>query len=55
MRQFAALAALATTGAVLGADRLSATEKGSLLINIINNESIMTGPAEISYRGSLEI
>ena len=32
MRQFAALAALATTGAVLGADRMSATEKGSLLI-----------------------
>ena len=32
MRQYAALAALATTGAVLGADRLSATEKGSLLI-----------------------
>ena len=30
-------------------------EKGSLHINIINNESIMTGPAEISYRGSLEI
>ena len=32
MRQYAALAALATTGAVLGADRMSATEKGSLLI-----------------------
>ena len=30
-------------------------EKGSLHINIINNESIMIGPAEISYRGSLEI
>ena len=30
-------------------------EKGSLHINIVNNESIMTGPAEISYRGSLEI
>ena len=30
-------------------------EKGSLYINIINNEAIMTGPAEISYQGSLEI
>ena len=30
-------------------------EKGSLHINIINNEAIMTGPAEISYQGSLEI
>jgi len=30
-------------------------EKGSLYINIVNNESIMTGPAEISYQGSLEI
>ncbi len=30
-------------------------EKGSLSINIINEEAIMTGPAEISYRGSLEI
>ena len=30
-------------------------EKGSLHINIANNEAIMTGPAEISYQGSLEI
>ena len=30
-------------------------EKGSLHINIVNNEAIMTGPAEISYQGSLEI
>ncbi len=30
-------------------------EKGSLYINIINNEAIMTGPAEISYKGSLDI
>ena len=30
-------------------------EKGSLHINIINDEAIMTGPAEISYQGSLEI
>lgn len=30
-------------------------EKGSLYINIINEEAIMTGPAEISYHGSLEI
>ncbi len=30
-------------------------EKGSLYINIVNNEAIMIGPAEISYKGSLEI
>ena len=30
-------------------------EKGSLYINIINKEAVMTGPAEISYHGSLEI
>ena len=30
-------------------------EKGSLHINIVNNEAIMTGPTEISYQGSLEI
>ena len=30
-------------------------EKGSLHINIVDNEAIMTGPAEISYQGSLEI
>ncbi len=30
-------------------------EKGSLHINIINNEAIMTGPAEVSYQGSLDI
>ena len=30
-------------------------EKGSLYINIINEEAIMTGPAEISYQGSLQI
>ena len=30
-------------------------EKGSLQISIINNEAIMTGPAEISYNGYVEI
>ena len=30
-------------------------EKGSLFINIIEDKAIMTGPAEISYHGSLEI
>ena len=30
-------------------------EKGSLLINIDNERAIMTGPAEISYHGNLEI
>ena len=30
-------------------------EKGSLHINIINNEAIMTGPAEISYNGYVKI
>lgn len=30
-------------------------EKGSLLINIDNEKAIMTGPAEISYHGNLEI
>ena len=30
-------------------------EKGSLHINIINDEAIMTGPAEISYKGNLVI
>ena len=30
-------------------------EKGSLHISIINNEAIMTGPAEISYNGYIEI
>ena len=30
-------------------------EKGSLYISIINNEAIMTGPAEISYNGYVEI
>ncbi len=30
-------------------------EKGSLHINIVNDEAIMTGPAEISYQGSIEI
>ena len=30
-------------------------EKGSLQINIINEEAIMTGPAEISYNGYVEI
>ena len=30
-------------------------EKGSLHINIINDEAIMTGPAEISYIGYVEI
>ena len=29
-------------------------EKGSLHINIINEEAIMTGPAEISYNGNIE-
>ena len=30
-------------------------EKGSLYIDIINDQAIMTGPAEISYEGNLEI
>ena len=30
-------------------------EKGSLHINIINDEAIMTGPAEISYNGFIQI
>ena len=30
-------------------------EKGSLFINIIDDEAIMIGPAEISYHGSVEI
>ncbi len=30
-------------------------EKGSLFINIVNDEAIMIGPAETSYHGSLEI
>tara|TARA_Y100000741_G_scaffold115972_1_gene87047 strand:+ start:874 stop:1692 length:819 start_codon:yes stop_codon:yes gene_type:complete len=30
-------------------------ERGSLFISIINQEAIMTGPAEISFRGSIEI
>ena len=30
-------------------------ERGSLFINIINQEAIMTGPAEISFYGSIEI
>ena len=30
-------------------------EKGSLHVSIINNEAIMTGPAEISYNGYIEI
>ena len=30
-------------------------ETGSLLINIENNNAIMTGPAEISFRGKIEI
>ena len=30
-------------------------EKGSLHISIINNEAIMTGPAEISYKGYVKI
>ena len=30
-------------------------EKGSLFINIVDEKAIMTGPAEISYRGILEI
>ena len=30
-------------------------EKGSLHINIIDEEAIMTGPAEISYNGSIQI
>ncbi len=30
-------------------------EKGSLQINIVEGEAIMTGPAEISYNGSVEI
>ena len=30
-------------------------ERGSLFINIHNEEGIMTGPAEISFHGSIEI
>ena len=30
-------------------------ENGSLQVKIQNNEAIMTGPAEISFRGSIEI
>ena len=30
-------------------------EKGSLHINIVNDEAIMTGPTEISYNGYIEI
>ena len=30
-------------------------EKGSLFINIINQEAIMTGPVEISFHGSINI
>ena len=30
-------------------------ERGSLFINIVNNEAIMTGPAEICFHGSIEI
>ena len=30
-------------------------EKGSLFINIFNDQAIMTGPTEISYYGNLEI
>ena len=30
-------------------------ERGSLFINIVKNEAIMTGPAEISFHGSIEI
>ena len=30
-------------------------EKGSLHINIIDEQAIMTGPAEISYSGNIQI
>ena len=30
-------------------------ERGSLFINIVNNEAIMTGPAEISFHGTVNI
>ena len=30
-------------------------EKGSLTINIVDDEAIMIGPAEISYNGYIEI
>ena len=30
-------------------------ERGSLFISIKNNNAIMTGPAEISFRGKIEI
>ena len=30
-------------------------ERGSLFINIVKDEAIMTGPAEISFHGSIEI
>ncbi len=29
-------------------------ERGSLYINIVNDEAIMTGPAEVSFYGSLD-
>ena len=34
---------------------ITSVNSGTRLRNIVNNETIMTGPAEISYRGSLEI
>ena len=30
-------------------------ERGSLFISILNNEAILTGPAEINYHGSIEV
>ena len=30
-------------------------DRGSLFINIVNNEAIMVGPAEISFQGKIEI
>jgi len=30
-------------------------KRGSLFINIENNNAIMTGPAEISFRGKIKI
>ena len=30
-------------------------EKGSLYVNIYKDEAIMTGPADISYRGTIKL
>ena len=40
---------------LLGSNVEVQLERGSLFINILKNEAIMTGPAEISFHGSIEI